>query len=188
MWWCDRTALPRLIRLAVALAIAGTAGACFQPLYGERTLVSGSPPLRDAMAAVEVAQIEAPLGTPLARIAVETRNALLFDLTGGSGPPPQTHKLVVRLQPTTAILIVDPTSQRNEYENFGLNASYTLVEIPTGKPVVNGFATTRVTYTVPGLQQRFTKLRAARDAESRAAKLIADQIKTRLASYFVAGT
>ena len=187
MWWCDRTALPRLIRLAVALAIAGTAAACFQPLYGERTLASGSP-LRDTLAAVEVAQIEAPLGSPLARIAVETRNELIFDLTGGSGAAPYTHKLVVRLQPTTAILIVDPTSQRNEYENFGLNANYTMVEIATGRPVVTGFATTRVTYTVPGLQQRFTKLRAARDAETRAAKLIADQIRTRLASYFVAGT
>jgi LPS-assembly lipoprotein len=187
MWWRDRTALPRRIRLAVAMAIAGTAAACFQPLYGERTLVGGAP-LRDAMAAVEVPQIDAPLGSPLARIAVETRNALLFDLTGGSGHAPQTHRLVIRLQPTTAILIVDPTSQRNEYENFGLNANYTLVEIPTGKPVITGFATTRVTYTVPGLQQRFTKDRAARDAETRAAKLIAEQIRTRLASYFVAGT
>jgi LPS-assembly lipoprotein len=187
MWWCDRTALPRLTRFAVAIAIAGTAAACFQPLYGERTLAGGSP-LRDTMAAVEVAQIDAPLGTPLSRIAVETRNALLFDLTGGSGPAPQTHRLVVRLAPSTAILIVDPTSQRNEYENFGLNANYTMVEIATGKPVMTGFATTRVTYTVPGLQQRFTKARAARDAETRAAKLIAEQIRTRLASYFVAGT
>jgi LPS-assembly lipoprotein len=187
MWWRDRTALPNLIRAAVAVAIAGTAAACFQPLYGERTLAGGAP-LRDAMAAVDVAQIDAPNGTPLSRIAVETRNELVFDLTGGSGPAPHTHRLVVRLQPSTAILIVDPTSQRNEYENFGLNANYTLVELASGRPVVQGYATTRVTYTVPGLQQRFTKARAARDAETRAAKLIADQIRTRLASYFVAGT
>jgi LPS-assembly lipoprotein len=187
MWWRDRPALPGLIRLAAAIALAGTAAACFQPLYGERTLAGGAP-LRDALAAVDIEQITAPLGTPLARIAVETRNELVFNLTGGSGAAPHTHRLVIRLQPTTAILIVDPTSQRNEYENFGLNANYTLVEIPTGKPVVTGFATTRVTYTVPGLQQRFTKARASRDAETRAAKLIADQIRTRLASYFVAGT
>jgi LPS-assembly lipoprotein len=187
MWWRDRAALPGLIRLAVAIAIAGTAAACFQPLYGERTLAGGSP-LRDVLAAVDVAQIDAPLGTPLSRIAVETRNELVFDLTGGSGAAPHTHRLTIRLSPSTAILIVDPTSQRNEYENFGLNANYTLVEIATGKPVVTGFATTRVTYTVPGLQQRFTKARAARDAETRASKLIAEQIRTRLASYFVAGT
>ena len=187
MWWRDRGDVSSLIRLAAAIAIAGTAAACFQPLYGERTLAGGVP-LRDVMAAVDVVQIDAPKGSPLSRIAVETRNELVFELTGGSGPAPHTHRLVIRLAPSTAILIVDPTSQRNEYENFGLDANYTLVEIVNNKQVVNGFATTRVTYTVPGLQQRFTKARAARDAETRAAKLIADQIRTRLASYFVAGT
>jgi LPS-assembly lipoprotein len=187
MWWLDRTALPGLIRLTAVIAIAATAGACFQPLYSQRTL-AGDVPLREVMAAVDVEQISAPKGTPLSRIAVETRNELVFDLTGGSGPAPQTHRLIVRLAPSTAILIVDPTSQRNEYENFGLNANYTLVEIASNKPVVNGFATTRVTYTVPGQQQRFVKRRAERDAETRAAKQIAEQIRTRLASYFVAGS
>jgi LPS-assembly lipoprotein len=188
MWWHDRGERLGLIRLAAAIAIAATAGACFQPLHGERTLTAGGAPLRDMMAAVDVVQIDAPNGSPLARIAVETRNELLFDITGGSGPAPYTHKLIVRLKPSTAILIVDPTSQRNEYENFGLEANYSLVEIVSDKRVMTGLATTRVTYTVPGLQQRFTKARAARDAETRAAKLIADQIRTRLASYFVAGT
>jgi LPS-assembly lipoprotein len=188
MWWHDRGERPGMIRLAAVIAIAGTAVACsFQPLYGERSLAGGSS-VRDAMAAVDVAQIDAPKGSPLSRIAVETRNELVFDLQGGGGPAPPTHKLVIRLAPSTAILIVDPTSQRNEYENFGLNASFTMVDLKSNVPVVTGAATTRVTYTVPGLQQRFTKARAARDAETRAAKLIADQIKTRLASYFAAGT
>jgi LPS-assembly lipoprotein len=187
MWWLDRTALSSTIRLAAAIAIAGTAAACFQPVYGDRTL-AGATPLRDVMAAVDVAQIDAPRGTPLSRIAVATRNELLFDLTGGSGPAPQTHRLVIRLSGGRTILIVDPSSQRNEYENFALSANYTMVEIGTGKTVVTGSATTRVTYTTPGGQQRFVKERALRDAETRAAKLIAEQIKTRLASYFVAGT
>ena len=47
---------------------------------------------------------------------------------------------------------------------------------------------TRVTYNVPGQQQRFAKDRGLRDAETRAAKEIAEQIRSRLASYFVAGT
>jgi LPS-assembly lipoprotein len=38
------------------------------------------------------------------------------------------------------------------------------------------------------LQQRFAHQRAQRDAEDRAAKVIAEQIRSRLASYFVAGT
>ena len=39
-----------------------------------------------------------------------------------------------------------------------------------------------------GQQQKFARSRAQRDAEDRAAKVIADQIRSRLASYLVAGT
>jgi len=45
-----------------------------------------------------------------------------------------------------------------------------------------------VSSDVPGQQQRFASSRARRDAEDRAAKVIADQIRSRLASYLVAGT
>jgi LPS-assembly lipoprotein len=41
---------------------------------------------------------------------------------------------------------------------------------------------------LPGEQQRFAGARALRDAENRAAQIIADNVKSRLASYFVAGT
>jgi LPS-assembly lipoprotein len=40
----------------------------------------------------------------------------------------------------------------------------------------------------PGQQQRFARVRARLDAEDRAAKVIAEAIRTRLASFFVAGT
>jgi LPS-assembly lipoprotein len=45
-----------------------------------------------------------------------------------------------------------------------------------------------VSYERPGQAQRFARARGLRDAENRAAKLIADNIKARLASFFVAGT
>jgi LPS-assembly lipoprotein len=186
MWSRDMT-VRRLIRLATAMTIAGMAGACFQPLYGERTLAGGSA-LREALAAVDVEQIKAPKGTALSRIAVETRNELVFDLTGGSGSAPPTHRLTIRLIPTENTVVLDPITQRQEFNNFGLDAYYTMVEIPSGKTVVTGSAITRVTYNAPGQQQRFARSRALRDAETRAAKVVADQIRSRLASYFVAGT
>ena len=42
--------------------------------------------------------------------------------------------------------------------------------------------------TFPASLQRFARARAYRDAEDRAAQEIAENIKTRLASFFVAGT
>ena len=56
------------------------------------------------------------------------------------------------------------------------------------KVVVRDQTFSRVSYDLPGEQQRFAGARALRDAENRAAQIIADNVRSRLASYFVAGT
>ena len=176
-----------LFRAVAALAIAALAGGCFQPLYGEQS-PTGGPVLRDQLSAVDVLQISAPKGTDESRIAVEIRNALLYDFTGGGYAAPPTHRLKISIASTRVSIIVDVNTSRPDVENYGLNASYTLTEIGTKKVVVNGQTFSRVSSDVPGLQQRFAHQRAQRDAEDRAAKVIAEQIRSRLASYFVAGT
>jgi LPS-assembly lipoprotein len=186
MWWSDKPAT-RVARLAAALALAGLAAGCFQPLYGERSL-TGGPVLRDHLSAVDILQIEAPKGTDESRLAVEIRNALLFDLTGGADPAPPTHRLKVAISSQRASIIVDTLTARPDVENYGINATYVMTEIATGKIVVTGQSFARVSYDIPGQQQRYARIRGLRDAESRAAKVIADNIRSRLASYFVAGT
>jgi LPS-assembly lipoprotein len=184
-------ALGRLLRwLAVAAAAALTAG-CFQPLYGEH--VAGgpgavAPNVRDAFATVDVDQIAAPNGTPEARIAVEVRNNVIFELTGGAGAGTPSYRLGIKMKLSKAAMIIDIATGRTEAEIVGIDAYYTLTQVGTGKVVVNSQTFARVSSDVPGLQQRFAHQRAQRDAEDRAAKVIAEQIRSRLASYFVAGT
>ena len=48
-----------------------------------------------------------PRAPPMSRIAIETRNELVFELTGGSGQAPPTHRLIVRLSSTRNALIRD---------------------------------------------------------------------------------
>ena len=175
------------MNLAAALAVAALAGGCFQPLYGERS-PTGGPVLRDQLSAVDVLQIEAPKGTDESRLAVEVRNALLFDLTGGGDAASPTHRLKIAISSTRSSVIVDINTSRPDIENYGLNATYTMTEIATGKIVVTGQTFARVSYDIPGQQQRFARIRGLRDAESRAAKVIAENVRSRLASYFVAGT
>jgi LPS-assembly lipoprotein len=177
----------RLIRAAAALTIAALAGGCFQPLYGEQS-PTGGPVLRDQLSAVEVLQIAAPKGTDESRIAVEIRNALLYDFTGGGYPAPPTHRLKIAMASTRASIIVDVNTSRPDVENYGINANYTLTEIATGKIVVTGTTFARVSYDIPGQEQRYARVRGLRDAELRAAKVVADNIRSRLASYFIAGT
>jgi LPS-assembly lipoprotein len=192
MWWRDRDLgthrrAGAIARAAAALGIAALTAGCFQPLYGERS-PTGGPVLRDQLSAVDILQIDAPKGSDEARLAVDIRNSLIFDFTGGGYAAPPTHRLKIVMASTRSAVIVDINTSRPDIENYGINASYTLTEIATNKIVVTGQTFSRVSYDIPGQQQRFARLRGLRDAENRAAKVIADNITSRLASYFVAGT
>lgn len=184
--------MKRLTRLAPALALAGLLAGCFQPMYGDRSVLApgatSNNKTLEALRSVEVKQIAAPNGTPLARIAVEVRNDLLFNLTGGGNAAPPTHELEIKLTTTTLSVIVDINTARPDVQNYGIDATYILREVGTGKVVFTSQTFSRVSYDTPGQQQRFVGNRALRDAENRASKVIADQIHARLASYFVAGT
>jgi LPS-assembly lipoprotein len=184
--WSPESSFSRLCRGAAALAIAVLTAGCFQPLYGERT-VGGGPILRDQLAAVDVLQIPAPKGTDDDRLAVEIRNALLFDLTGGHGEAAPIHRLKMSMSTTRTAMIVDKNTGRSDVEDYGITVTYSLTEIATGRIVVTGQTFSRVSYDIPGQQQRYARLRGLRDAESRAAKVIAENIRSRLSSYFIAG-
>ena len=184
MWWLET---PRLTRVLAALALAGLTAGCFQPMYGDSRVVPTAG-LDSRLAGVRVPEIVTPNGTPLARVGVGVRNELIYELTGGGDPASATHRLDVRLSSTRLQVIVDVTTARPEIQNYGIDASYTLTDLATGKAVVSGQTFSRVSYDIPGQQQRFAGARGLRDAEDRAAKVIADNIKLRLASYFVAGT
>ena len=177
----------RLVRLAAPLVAAGLLAGCFQPLYGEHA-VGGAPSIKAAMGAVDVSQIPAVSGTPEARIAVDVRNSLLFGLNANSKPIAPAYRLNIRMSSTRLTVIVDLTSARPELENYGLNVTYDLVEVSTGRVVINDVTFARVSYDIPGQAQRFAQARGLRDAENRAGQVIVEHIKNRLASYFVAGT
>lgn len=185
MSWSD---MARLARMFVALALAGLTAACFQPLYGEHPTPVGTAGLAGQLSAVDVAPIDAPAGSRLSRVTVGVRNELIYDLTGGSGGVSPTHRLDVKLVASQLQVIVDINTARPDINNYGIDSSYTLTELATGKVVVKGATFARVSYNIPGQQQRFAGERGLRDAENRAAKEIAENIRARLASFFVAGT
>jgi LPS-assembly lipoprotein len=171
--------------LAVAALAALTAG-CFQPMYAERA--DGTPALREKLMGVELPPVDKPNASREARIGVEIRNALAFKLYGNATGMPPTHRLVLRFNTSRSSLIIDPTTALPSSENYGIDAQYNLIEIASNKSVMTGSTFSRVSYDMPGSYQRFARSRAFRDAEDRAAQEIAENIQTRLASFFVAGT
>jgi LPS-assembly lipoprotein len=173
-------------RLVAVAALAALTAGCFQPMYAEHA--DGSPDLREKLMGVDLPPVDKPNGSRDARIGVEIRNALAFKLYGNATGMPPTHKLVLKFNTTRASLIVDPKTQLPSSENYGIDAQFNLVELATNKSVMTGTTFSRVTYDMPGSYQRFARSRAFRDAEDRAAQEIADNIQTRIASFFTAGT
>ncbi len=189
MWWPDQMSFRggKLTRILAALALAGLTAGCFQPLYGTQTSSAG-PAITDKLSSVEVAPINAPNGTRLTRVGVEVRNSLMYELTGGAAAAAANYKLDIRLTSSNTQVIVDIATARPDIQNYGIDATYKLIDLATGKPVISGTTFSRVSYDMPGSYQRFARARAFRDAEDRAAQEIAENIQTRLASFFVAGT
>jgi LPS-assembly lipoprotein len=183
--WSARTRIA--VRLLAVAALASLTAGCFQPMYAERT--DGTPGLREKLMGVELPPVDKPNASREARIGVEIRNALAFKLYGQATGMPPTHKLVLRFTTTRSSLMVDPATALPTSENYGIDAQYNLVDLATNKSVMTGSTFSRVSYdTFSGQIQRFARARAYRDAEDRAAQEIADNIQTRLASYFTAGT
>jgi LPS-assembly lipoprotein len=140
------------------------------------------------MAAVEVADIPISGNSRLGHLTVELRNNLIYDMTGGSGGTPAVYRLNITLTGGATRVIVDIDSGRPDLQVYALDAVYTLTDTSTGKLLFRSQTFSRVSYNIPGQQQRFAGDRGLRDAETRAAKIIADNIRNRIISYFAAGT
>jgi LPS-assembly lipoprotein len=188
MWWRKhRDNVCRFAWLAVALGAASLVAGCFEPLYG-RGPTPDADSVHDKLAAVLIAPIPARQGTPEARLAVGMHNALQFDLNGGAGADAPTHRLEITLGSTSITVAVDPASGRPTAQIDGVTAYYQLVEIATGKTVLKDTTSAHVDTDTPGPQQRFAQARADLNAQDRAVQAVAEAIRNRLASYFVAGT
>jgi LPS-assembly lipoprotein len=174
---------PRLrrSRLAGALLLAGLLAGCFTPMYADRSLTGGNGPnLRDAMRDVEIGKIDG-------RVAQEIRNDIIFELSGGEGTPtgaPYRLHLSVATSSSSAILSAQTGLPQNE--TVSLDVTYKLQDVANDKIVFTDKAIARV--TVDTTPQRYARVRALRDAENRAAKIVAEQVRARVASYFLART
>jgi LPS-assembly lipoprotein len=183
----DGRILRQALRLAVVFALGGLAAACFQPMYAEHT-IGGGPGLNQALSQVDIDKVLVSNPQIDNRLGVELYNALSFQARGGEAPGSYRYRLKTQISSTRVSVVVDVTTARPELENYGINASFELTDLATGKVVVRDQTFSRVSYDIPGQQQRFAKARALRDAEDRAVQVIAEQIRNRLASFLVART
>lgn len=163
--------------VAALLAAGLTASACtVRPLYSDAVAPGASAPMAAQLASVSVN----PVTT---RQAQEVRNHLIFLLGGGQGNPDAgaySLNLRVASQSTAAAVVqVTATTDSPSSSLLTMSASYSLIESATGRVVSTGRRQISSTYDVP--TQRFAALRAERDAENRAARELAEQLRFAIA-------
>ncbi|HEX2337438.1 MAG TPA: hypothetical protein VHI72_13265 [Hyphomicrobiaceae bacterium] len=162
--------------LSLLLAAAPALGACgnggFRPLYG--TTASGAG-MHERLAQVDFAPIPG-------RVGQRIRNELVFDSTGGGNPLPSTHRLEVVVKESVLSTLVN-----NEGEALGqiyaIQASFRLIDVKSKdkKVVLQGTSHARAGFE--RFQSIYSNVRAREDAENRAARTVADDLKIRLATY-----
>jgi len=172
-------------RFLAVVALAALTAGCFQPMYAEHA--DGTPGLREKLAGVELPPVNKPNSSRDARLGVAIRNALAFKLYGNATGTAPTHKLEIRFTTGRSDLMTDANTGLPTSENYSLDAQFNLIEIATNKSVMTGTTFSHLSYDIPGSYQRFSRERALRDAEDRASQEVAENIKTRLASFFYAG-
>lgn len=161
-------------RLAAVALVAGAVSACLRPLYGP---TATGEPLKNVLAAIEVRPIETTFNKE--RIGHYLRSELVFDLDGTGTPAPKRYKLAVVVRDSLSSPIVDTATGRALSATLNAEADYTLTNFDGTQTIAKGTASASATYERSA--QRFAGVRAAREAEIRAAKLLAEQIRTRLA-------
>lgn len=164
MSWSDR-----LSRFGLVCALILPVMGCFKPMYGG---VEGAA-LQNELQAIAIDPIPERAGHYLA-------NELRFLLNGTGSEVKPKYRLQITLRERVQASLVDSTSQRASAGSIIIDADYKLVPMQGGSPVAKGVAFTFASYDRSS--QRFANIRAARDAEIRDARVLAEQIKMRLAA------
>ncbi|MCC2098573.1 MAG: hypothetical protein KDJ29_16880 [Hyphomicrobiales bacterium] len=159
----------RIVLLAAVTSLSLGLGGCLRPMYGG---LAGQQ-LRSDLAAIDVQEIPGRLGYYLAR-------DLRFALNGTGSRITPRYNLKISISQNVQTPLIDTISGRASSATIVIDAAYTVTAVGGTEPVAKGVAFTAVSYD--RTSQSFANIRAQRDAEIRAAKVLADQIQVRIAS------
>ncbi len=159
-----------LMLAAVAPVLAACEGG-FKPMYAPSAIGGGD--TNEKLAQVDIAIIPG-------RVGQRIRNELIFQNTGGRSPPPPRYKLEVAIREslTTTLVRIDGESSG---QIFNLDAAFRLIRLDTKEVVLEGASYGRAGFE--RFQSIYSNVRAKEDAENRAARTVANELKTRLAAY-----
>lgn len=159
--------LALLVAATPALSACGSSG--FQPLYAR-----GPESVGQRLAQVDISPIPG-------RVGQRIRNELIFQHTGGGAAPAPVYRLNVVLREAlhTTLVQTDGTSRGQIYL---VEASFRLVDVKNPRRILfEGSSFARAAFE--RFDSIYSNVRAREDAENRAAVTIAEDLKTRVATF-----
>ena len=182
MWWLEiskyssRSLKGAGFAVIASLAGLGMSGCGFQPMYA--TAPNGTS-LVDVMKSVQVATIPSRTGQKL-------RNELVFGTTGGGEPAAPIYRLDVALRESVRNTLVTNTGAPTG-QILQLDAEFRIIRIKDNETLFKGYSTSEAAYDLTGWSGTtgsvYGDTRAVLDAENRAARTLADTLKTRVAAF-----
>ena len=165
----------RTASLALAATLLLVVTGCFRPVYGPTA--SGAS-VENVLAAIDVGTVS--VSPARQEFGHTLRSELIYGLDGsGSNVTPKRYRLTANVTDNLQTPLVSSASGRAATGTITATATWQVVEITSGETVLSGTANGAASYdrTI----QRFASLRAQRDAETRLAKLLSEQITGRIA-------
>ncbi|SDR26666.1 LPS assembly lipoprotein LptE [Pseudovibrio sp. Tun.PSC04-5.I4] len=182
--------LSRRVLLGGATLVAGAlllSGCQFRPLYGVSPTLTGDGTVEEQTVQGQLAAISIDFPgygdtSNIKRINQVLRNHLIFAFNRGGKGLPSKYQLEILTDKRRAEVGVEQLADVPTAYSITVNTSFVLSDKATDKTLYSGrsFASASFDFS----SQRFANLRAERDAEDRATKVVSADIHTRLASFF----
>lgn len=158
------TVLRRSLLIGAALLLAGCQA---RPLYQD---ANGE--TRGALAAIAYSEASS-------RVGLETRNRLIFLTSGGKEPAAPEYRVDLVVSGGVEGILLEEAADTPNAGRAAIVGTYTLKRISDDTVLKTGRRTGVALFDYP--RQEYAKLRAARDAETRAARELAESIYADLA-------
>ena len=158
---------------AMPMLVAGCGDCGFHPLYATSPLLGGSETAAK-LASLDIAPIPG-------RVGQRMRNEMIFQATGGGAEalnPAYRLEIAVTELISATLVQTDGDSSGSVYN---LNAKFKLIRIADKTVVLQGASNGRAMFE--RFESIYSNVRAREDAENRAARTIADDLKSRLATF-----
>ncbi len=170
MSWFKQGSRTLILAGFLSVASLGISSCTVQPLNSVETGGSVAP---SELSAVNVKEVSN-------RVGQQVRNYLIFGLTGGGHPENATHQLSLDVTANTVNISVVTSTAAPTAAQVTVTARYRLTDNSGKETIATGIRQAIASYD--RTNQSFANQRAERDAENRAAKEVAEQLRLVIAA------